>query len=88
MTGGVSAFGQILGYPLDIIRKRMQGQHLLFQKKEIERISNYKELISQIWQKEGFIRGFYKGISLNMIKAPLATATAWTVKNHLNRLMD
>jgi hypothetical protein len=33
MTGGISAMGQVLGYPLDIIRKRMQGQNLLFQKK-------------------------------------------------------
>lgn len=33
MTGGISAMGQVLGYPLDIIRKRMQGQYLLFQKK-------------------------------------------------------
>lgn len=33
MTGAISALGQLLGYPLDIIRKRMQGQHLLFQKK-------------------------------------------------------
>lgn len=35
MTGGISAMGQVLGYPLDILRKRMQGQHLLYQKKEI-----------------------------------------------------
>lgn len=33
MTGGISAMGQLMGYPLDILRKRMQGQHLLFQKK-------------------------------------------------------
>ena len=41
-----------------------------------------------ILQKEGFFRGFYKGISLNMIKAPLASATAWTDKNNLNRRLD
>ena len=33
MTGGISAMGQVMGYPLDILRKRMQGQYLLFQKK-------------------------------------------------------
>lgn len=33
LIGGVSALGQILGYPFDILRKRMQGQHLLLQKK-------------------------------------------------------
>jgi hypothetical protein len=45
-------------------------------------------LISQILEKEGFFKGFYKGASLNMIKAPLASATAWTVKNNLNRRLD
>ena len=42
----------------------------------------------QILEREGLIRGFYKGLSLNMVKAPLASATGWTVKNHLNRIMD
>lgn len=49
---------------------------------------NYKELIVSIYNTEGLLRGFYKGISLNMFKAPLASATAWTVKNNLNRRMD
>ena len=33
MFGGISAMGQLCGYPFDIIRKRMQGQLLLFEKK-------------------------------------------------------
>lgn len=49
---------------------------------------NYRQLTSEIYQKEGGIIGFYKGISLNMIKAPLSLATVWTVKNYLNRRMD
>ena len=88
MFGGISALGQIFGYPFDILRKRMQGQFLLFQKKEIEKMLNYRELIVSIFQREGFFKGFYKGISLNMVKAPLASATSWTVKNNLNRRFD
>ena len=34
------------------------------------------------------VKGFYKGISLNLIKAPLSLATVWMVKNYLNRLLD
>ena len=30
--GGISAIGQIIAYPLDILRKRMQGQALLVEK--------------------------------------------------------
>lgn len=88
LVGGVSAVGQLMAYPFDILRKRMQGQFLLLQKKEITKLANYSELISQILEKEGFFKGFYKGASLNMIKAPLASATAWTVKNNLNRRLD
>ena len=66
----------------------MQGQKLLYHKKEIQVLQNYKGLISDIYNKYGGITGFYKGISLNMIKAPISLATVWTVKNYLNRLLD
>lgn len=42
LLGGLSAMGQLFSYPLDIIRKRMQGQLLLFQKKEISVVMNYR----------------------------------------------
>ena len=32
LFGGISAMGQAFGYPFDIMRKRMQGQMLLFYK--------------------------------------------------------
>ena len=51
-------------------------------------IVGYRQLIKNILDEEGGIRGFYKGVSLNMIKAPLSLATVWTVKNYLNRLLD
>ena len=86
--GAISAVGQLVAYPFDIVRKRMQGQKLLYQKKEIQILSNYKRLISDIYNKEGGVIGFYKGISLNMIKAPISLATVWTVKNYLNRMLD
>ena len=33
LLGGLSAFGQVMAYPFDILRKRMQGQFLLYEKK-------------------------------------------------------
>jgi hypothetical protein len=51
LIGGLSAIGQLVAYPFDIIRKRMQGQKLLYHKKEIEMLRNYKGLISDIYTK-------------------------------------
>ena len=45
-------------------------------------------MIKQIIKKEGIIKGFYKGFSVNAIKAPIGNGTAWTVKNLVNRNMD
>ena len=66
----------------------MQGQRLLLQKNEIAGLSNYRTLIRDIYGNEGGLSGFYKSISLNLIKAPLSLATVWTVKNYLNRILD
>lgn len=38
--GGLSAAGQLVAYPFDVLRKRMQGQKLLFSKEEIHALSN------------------------------------------------
>ena len=32
LLGGLSAVGQVMAYPFDILRKRMQGQFLLYEK--------------------------------------------------------
>lgn len=66
----------------------MQGQNLLLQKNQITVKQNYHGLIKLILDNQGFFKGFYKGISLNFIKAPLSLATVWTVKNYINRQLD
>ena len=33
LLGGLSAIGQLVAYPFDVMRKRMQGQKLLLDKK-------------------------------------------------------
>jgi hypothetical protein len=32
-VGAISSLGQLISYPFDVLRKRMQGQSLLFEKK-------------------------------------------------------
>lgn len=88
LLGGLSSIGQIIAYPLDILRKRMQGQALLIEKGELKAKQNYKELIRDIYTKERGFRGFYKGVTLNLVKAPLASASAWTIKNFINRRLN
>lgn len=66
----------------------MQGQLLLIEKGELKHKQNYKELIIDIYTREKGIRGFFKGVTLNLIKAPLASASAWTMKNIINRYLN
>jgi solute carrier family 25 protein 42 len=87
-VGAISSLGQFVSYPFEVLRRRMQGQALLLEKGEISQVFNYKTLIHEILEKEGYFKGFYKGVSLNFIKAPLSLATVWTVKNYINRKLD
>lgn len=80
--------GQLTAYPFDVVRKKMQAHGF------IERVSNFKstysstplqyfslsrslDFVMEIWQKEG-LRGFFKGFSVNIVKAPLGAGILHT----------
>jgi len=80
--------GQVVAYPFDVVRRRMQAQNYLYSHGHVDKIRTVREMVRFIYTNEGIIRGFYKGISVNAIKAPLATGTSFTIKNALNRKLD
>lgn len=62
---------QTLSYPFDIIRRRMQTSAILNNNEANMRIM---PLVVKILNEEGIIKGFYKGLSMNWIKGPVAAA--------------
>lgn len=69
--------GQTVSYPLDIVRRRMQTA------RQMGITGNkYASIIgtlTHVYRKEGLRRGWFKGVSMNFIKGPIATGTSFTV---------
>ena len=66
---------QAVTYPLDVIRRRMQVAPL-----------EYKSVIltfKKVYAKEGIVRGLYKGLSMNVVKGPIAVAISLNTNDHL-----
>ncbi|XP_055903852.1 mitochondrial coenzyme A transporter SLC25A42 [Eupeodes corollae] len=70
------AAGQTASYPLDIVRRRMQtiGIH---QKNKGEYTTIYSTL-KKIYREEGVKNGFFKGLSMNWIKGPIAVGISFS----------
>jgi len=71
--------GQASSYPLDIARRRMQTSH------QLGRGDKYKTVIGTlmtVYRHEGIYRGLYKGMSMNLIKGPVAVSISYTVNDY------
>ncbi|RZF35842.1 hypothetical protein LSTR_LSTR014172 [Laodelphax striatellus] len=64
--------GQCTSYPLDIVRRRMQTATITGEKYDTTIGS-----IVKIYREEGIRRGFFKGLSMNWIKGPIAVGISF-----------
>ncbi len=85
-VGMLAPLGQIVSYPLDAIKRRVQGQGMLLQSGEITQRLTVSQMARVMWA-EG-LTSFYKGCTLNLIKSPLSSGTSWMIKNAVNRSLD
>lgn len=70
------AVAQTVSYPFDVVRRRLQTATIL---KPNESNISIIRLFVLIWQREGVVHGFYKGLSLNWIKGPVAAGVGFMV---------
>ncbi|XP_034038973.1 mitochondrial coenzyme A transporter SLC25A42 [Thalassophryne amazonica] len=64
---------QTASYPLDVVRRRMQTAGVTGQ--------TYSSIVGTmrvVVAEEGFIRGLYKGLSMNWVKGPIAVGISYT----------
>lgn len=77
--------GQTSSYPLDIVRRRMQTTGL--RKNCADKYLRVTSTIRKIYTEEGIVRGFYKGLSMNWIKGPLAVGISFATYDHIKELL-
>jgi len=79
--GGLSAIiGQIVSYPLDVCRRRMQTAS------RAGVTLSMVSVLRGIYQQEG-LHGLYKGISVNFVKAPIAHGISFATYHALKKKM-
>lgn len=82
-TAGV--IGQSSSYPLDIVRRRMQTTGVTANC--ADRYLTIGTTLGKIYREEGFVRGFYKGLSMNWIKGPIAVGISFATYDHIRHFL-
>ncbi|XP_066253633.1 mitochondrial coenzyme A transporter SLC25A42 isoform X2 [Euwallacea similis] len=80
-------FGAIAGvisqstsYPLDIVRRRMQTD-------TTGKYPNMHQTILYVYRTEGIKKGFYKGLSMNWIKGPIAVGISYATYDNIRDIL-
>jgi solute carrier family 25, member 42 len=83
MCGALAGIaGQFSSYPLDVVRRRMQTEGFLTSVSgdapATRQYHGVWQTLKDIAQREGLLRGLYRGVSLNFIKGPMAVSISYT----------
>ncbi|XP_039281767.1 mitochondrial coenzyme A transporter SLC25A42 isoform X2 [Nilaparvata lugens] len=73
--------GQCTSYPLDIVRRRMQTATITGGE-----YNSTIQSIRKIYREEGIKRGFFKGLSMNWIKGPIAVGISFASFDYVHLL--
>lgn len=75
--------GQLVSYPLALIRTRLQAQEVPMDSNKRDTMTT---LMSRIWRNEG-IRGMYRGLLPNMIKVVPAVSISYVVYENMKKTL-
>ncbi|KAL7018082.1 hypothetical protein ACKWTF_010628 [Chironomus riparius] len=78
--------GQTSSYPLDIVRRKMQTSGVI----NCEQYTTIRQTLRKVYIEEGIVGGFFKGVSMNWVKGPMATGISFAsydiIKNFLQNV--
>jgi len=77
--------GQLVTYPLDVVRRRMQ-MHIVYGATPHLPPASIRESLRNLFASEG-VRGLFKGYSLNVFKGPITLSLSLTTYDFLRNVL-
>lgn len=87
LCGGLAgAVAQSISYPLDVTRRRMQ---LAMMSPETARFaSSMRTTVKLIYRENGLVRGLYRGMSINYLRAVPMVAVSFSTYELCKQMLD